>query len=53
MPNKYTLSEDIVRAIEKCLANGNAAEVKIEHSAPIVVEIKRKLMCKSTASSKD
>jgi len=36
------LSPNMIVTIERILARGNTAEVKIEKSQPVIIEIKRK-----------
>lgn len=43
----YQLTQEQQDTISRILAYGNQAEVKIEHSQIVVVEIRRKLRSKS------
>ncbi len=42
----FRLSENQLRSIEEALERGSIVEVKIERSVPVVVEIRRKLLCR-------
>ena len=41
---KIQLTPEALRKIEEALAKGKVAEVKIEHSEVVVIEINRKLI---------
>lgn len=43
-PKKYSLSEYQAELIRIILERGNVAEVKIEKSKPVIVEIRRRLV---------
>lgn len=43
-PKKYSLSEGQTELIRIILERGNVAEVKIEKSKPVIVEIRRRLV---------
>lgn len=42
----YSLSDEQLCAIEDALERGSVVEVKIEKSVPVIIEIRRKLLCK-------
>lgn len=52
-PTKFRLSAEAIRRIEECLEHGFIAEVKIEKSRPVVVELRRQLVHKEKTSGKD
>lgn len=45
----FKLSERQLRSIEEALERGSIVEVKIERSVPVVVEIRRKLLCRHSS----